>query len=152
VRSVHGFTATVGHERIEVEDDAVAALRFANGALGVIEGSTASYPGFLKRIELSGTGGSIILEEESLKAWDFDRPLPEDEQIRARFFVKTTTGGGAADPAALGFQAHRRQFDDFLDALEAGRPPAVDGVEARKAVRIIEAIYESARESRPVLI
>jgi UDP-N-acetyl-2-amino-2-deoxyglucuronate dehydrogenase len=152
VDSVTAFTATVGHPRIEVEDDAVAALRFKNGALGAIEASTAAYPGSLKRIELSGTEGSIVLEEESLLTWSFARALPDDAGIRERFSAKATSGGGASDPAAIGIQGHQRQFEDFLDALEAGRSPDVDGAEARKSVRIIEAIYESARESRSVFL
>ena len=150
VESVQAFTATLGHERIEVEDVAVAALRFAGGALGVIEGSTAAFPGFLKRIELSGTGGSVILEEESLKAWEFSDSRPEDEEIRNRFGAGSASGGGAADPAAIGFEAHQRQFQDFLRAVDTGCPPLIDGAEARKAVEIIEAIYTGARKGRPV--
>ncbi len=66
VDSVSAFTGTRGHERIEVEDVSVAALHFKNGAFGVIEGSTAVFPGFLKKIEISGTHGSAILEEETV--------------------------------------------------------------------------------------
>ena len=150
VESVQAFTGTLGHERIEVEDNAVAALRFAGGALGVIEGSTAVYPGFLKRIELSGTRGSAVLEEETLKTWEFAEARPEDEAIRARFAAGASSGGGAADPAAISFEGHRRQFEEFLQALDSGRPPLVDGTEARKSVAIIHGIYESARRGRLV--
>ncbi len=150
VESVQAFTATLGHERIEVEDNAVAALRFASGALGVIEGSTAIYPGFLKRLDICGTGGSAVLEEESLKAWEFAQKRPEDERIREEHSAGTDSGGGAADPAAISFKGHQRQFEDLVEALEAGRKPLVDGVEARKSVAIIDAIYRSAREGKPV--
>jgi predicted dehydrogenase len=150
VESVQAFAGTVGHDRIEVEDNAVAALRFASGAFGVIEGSTAVYPGFLKRIELSGTRGSVVLEEESLRTWEFAEGRAEDEEIRERFSEKGDSGGGAADPGAISFEGHRRQFEDFLQALDSGRPPLVDGPEARKSVAIIEAIYESARDGRLV--
>lgn len=152
IESVQAFTGTVGHERIEVEDNAVVALRFKNGAFGVIEGSTSIFPGFLKRIEISGTEGSVILEEESLKAWDFADELPEDDEIRHKFFAKTGTGGGAADPAAIGFQGHRRQFEDFIEALETGRKPLVDGPEARKSVQIIQTIYQSAEKGKIVML
>ena len=74
-------TATLAHERIEVEDAVVATLRFANGALGVIEATTAAYPGYLKRIEIHGSEGSAVLEEEDLKAWDFAKPRKEDKAI-----------------------------------------------------------------------
>jgi predicted dehydrogenase len=145
VESVQAFTGTLGHQRIEVEDNAVAALRFRNGAFGVIEGSTSVYPGFLKRIEISGTKGSVILEEETLKAWDFAEGLPEDVDIRSKFGAGAETGGGAADPAAISFEGHRRQFEEFISALEQGRSPLVDGREAKKAVEIIQAIYASAK-------
>ncbi len=146
VESVQAFTGTIGHKRIEVEDNAAAALRFRNGAFGVIEGSTSVYPGFLKRIEISGTKGSVILEEETLKAWDFAEGLPEDEEIREKFGAGTETGGGAADPAAISFEGHRRQFEEFITSLEQGRSPLVDGREAKKAVQIIQAIYASAKK------
>lgn len=152
VESVQSFAATLGHERIEVEDTAVAAVRFQNGALGAIEGTTASYPGFLKRIEISGTHGSAILEEESLKAWEFADPLPQDEATRRELADETATGGGAGDPGAIGFEGHQKQFEDFLTALQTGGRPKVDGAEARKAVQIIEAIYRSAREARAVKV
>jgi UDP-N-acetyl-2-amino-2-deoxyglucuronate dehydrogenase len=150
VDSVQAFTGTVGHKRIEVEDNAVAALRFRNGAFGVIEGSTSVYPGFLKRIEISGTKGSVILEEETLKAWDFAESLPEDEKIRKKFGAGTETGGGAADPGAISFEGHRRQFEEFITSLEQGRSPLVDGREAKKAVEIIQAIYTSAHKGTQV--
>ncbi len=150
VESVQAFAETIGHEGIEVEDNAVAALRFSNGALGVIEGSTAVYPGFLKRIEISGTKGSMILEEQTLKAWDFSESRPEDEQIRKDFSASAQTGGGAADPGALSFEGHRRQFAELLDALENGRAPLVDGTEAKKSVQIVAAIYRSAVSGRSV--
>jgi UDP-N-acetyl-2-amino-2-deoxyglucuronate dehydrogenase len=150
VESVQAFTGTIGHQRIEVEDNAVAALRFKNGAFGVIEGSTSVYPGFLKRIEISGTRGSVVMEEETLKTWEFADTAPGDQTIRKKFGAGAQTGGGAADPAAISFEGHRRQFEEFITALEEGRPPLVDGREARKAVEIIQAIYTSAEKGKPV--
>ena len=150
VESVQAFTGTIGHKRIEVEDNGVAALRFRNGAFGVIEGSTAVYPGFLKRIEISGTKGSMVLEEETLKTWEFAESAPGDEEIRKKHGAGAESGGGASDPAAISFQGHRRQFEEYISALDEGRPPLVDGPEAKKAVEIIQAIYTSAKKSKPV--
>lgn len=150
VESVMAYSATLGHERIEVEDTAVAALRFKNGALGVIEGSTAVYPGFLKRIEISGVSGSAILEEENLKTWSFAEERGGDAAIHERFAAKTASGGGAADPAAIGYHGHRKQFEEVIAAIKAGKKPLVDGREARKAVEIILAIYRSAETGREV--
>ena len=71
VVEVTAHTATLAHERIAVEDVAVATVKFANGALGVIEASTATYPGYLKRIEIHGSEGTAVMEEEDIKVWDF---------------------------------------------------------------------------------
>ena len=142
VESVLAYGATLGHERIEVEDTAVAALRFKNGALGIIEGSTAAYPGFQKRIEISGVKGSVVLEEESFKFWQFADEHPEDKGIIEKFSAKGGSGG-AADPAAIGYHGHKLQFTDIVNAIRAGKKPLIDGREARKAVEIILAIYKS---------
>jgi UDP-N-acetyl-2-amino-2-deoxyglucuronate dehydrogenase len=116
----------------------------------VIEGSTAVFPGFLKRIEISGTQGSAILEEANLKAWTFSEERAEDRVIGEKFAPKIETSGGAADPAAISFQGHQRQFENMVAAITTGVNPLVDGREARKAVEIILAIYQSAREGRKV--
>lgn len=144
VRSVQAYKGVRGHKRIEVEDTAVAALEFQSGAMGVLEGSTAVFPGFLKRIEISGTEGSAVLEEEDLKTWAFSTEDREDEEIRERYSAETATGGGASDPGAIGTEGHRKQFADFVGALDTGRSLELDGLEARKAVALVLAIYQSA--------
>jgi len=98
VVEIQAHTAMLAHERIEVEDTAVATLRFANGALGVIEAATSVFPGYLKRIEIHGTGGSAVLEEEDFKAWDFAKPRKEDAAIHEQMQKHQSTGGGASDP------------------------------------------------------
>ena len=150
VKAVHAFTDTLAHERIEVEDAAVAALRFENGALGVIEGTTAAYPGMFKKTEISGTHGTVILEEEDIVKWEFDPEIPEDVQIRKNFAQKTDTGGGASDPRAINHANHRRQMENLINGLETDASHLVDGREGRKAVEIILAIYQSSREGRTV--
>lgn len=152
VTAVSAYTATLGHGGIEVEDNAVAMVRFTNGAFGVIEASTAVYPGFLKRLEISGTRGSVVLEESSLKTWRFLDEKPDDEEIRRSFGVEEYSGGGASDPLAISFEGHRKQLEDLLRAVDEGRPPLIDGLEARKAVEIVLAVYESARSGREVLL
>jgi len=150
VEEVQALTETIGHERIEVEDNAVALLRFRSGALGVIEGSTSVYPGFLKRIELSGTKGSVIMEEEDLKTWCFTKELPEDREIRNQFISRTKSGGGASDPGSIDFRGHQYQFENMVEAIKNNNEPLINGYEARKAVEIILGIYKSAREGKKV--
>ncbi|MCZ6680862.1 MAG: Gfo/Idh/MocA family oxidoreductase [Candidatus Poribacteria bacterium] len=150
VKAVQAFTHTMTHERIEVEDVAVAALRFENGALGVIEGTTTAYPGLLKRTEISGSNGTVILEEEDIIKWEFEPETPEDAEILQRFSETRSGGGGAADPRAISHENHRRQMENLINAIEAGTPHLVDGREGRKAVEIILAIYKSSQEGRMV--
>ena len=152
VESVKAYTQTLGHERIEVEDVATAVLRFRNGALGVIEGSTAVYPGYLKKIEISGIDGSMVLEESSLIKWNFKEELEGDASIRSNFAAKTDSGGGASDPGAISFKPHQWQFEDFISSLDSGRKSVVEGDEGRKAVEIILAVYESAEKGREVFL
>ena len=150
VADISSRTATLAHERIEVEDTAGAVISFKSGAIGIIEGSTAAYPGFLKRIEICGSEGSAIIEEESLKFWQFKNERPEDAEIRAEYADFTSTGGGAGDPKAIGFHGHASEFADIIDALNTGRDPEITGREARKAVEVIEAVYRSSREGKTV--
>jgi UDP-N-acetyl-2-amino-2-deoxyglucuronate dehydrogenase len=150
IESVQAYTATLGHT-IEAEDTAAAALRYTGGALGVIYGTTASYPGQFRRFEITGTQGTVINVENSITLWEFADKRPEDEDIRRRF-MKIEGGGGVADPAAIGHENHRRNFRAFLDALDKDEPFLISGPEARKAVEVILAIYASARQQRAVSI
>ncbi|MDZ4656714.1 MAG: Gfo/Idh/MocA family oxidoreductase [Bythopirellula sp.] len=152
VAKVQAFTATLAHKRIEVEDVATATLTFANGALGVIEATTAVYPGYLKRIELHGTQGSAVLEEEDIKSWEFAKKARGDEAILAAMKNQKSKGGGAADPAAIGHHGHAKQFQDFVKAIHNDTTPAIDGPEARKSVEIILAIYKSAKTGKAVTL
>jgi UDP-N-acetyl-2-amino-2-deoxyglucuronate dehydrogenase len=150
VVEVRALTGLLAHERIAVEDVAVAAVRFENGALGTIEASTAAYPGYLKRIEIHGDAGSAVLEEEDLVKWDFAKKTKADEQLLKKMSERKSTGGGAADPAAIGHHGHARQFQDFVTAVRKCIKPAIDGPEGRRAVEIILAIYQSAETGKAV--
>ncbi len=147
---VHAFSACRAHKRIEVEDVAVAAIRFKNGALGVIEGATSAWPGHAKRIELCGDQGGVATREDDLVAWTFARPAKGDAALLRRLGARDTGKGGAADPKAISFVGHQRQFEDFVTALRTGRAPMVDGPEGRKAVELILAIYRSAKTGKSV--
>ena len=114
VGRVNARTATRLHA-IEVEDTALALLEFENGAMGTIEATTAAYPGFPRRVEITGTRGSLMNE---------DPP-------------RTATVADATP--------HRRVLQDFIEAVQTGRRPACDGREGRRSVAVVEAIYRSAR-------
>ncbi|MEC8841683.1 MAG: Gfo/Idh/MocA family oxidoreductase [Candidatus Poribacteria bacterium] len=150
VESIQAFTDTLAHKRIDVEDVAVAALRFKNGALGVVEGTTAVYPGSLKKFEFSGTKGTIVLEEEDIITWEFEEEAPEDAEIKQQFTEKKSGGGGASDPRAINHDNHRRQMINLIQSIENNIPHLVDGREGRKAVEIILAIYQSSKAGKTV--
>ena len=150
VAEVQAYTDTLAHERIEVEDTAVATLRFANGALGVIEASTAAFPGYLKRIELHGSHGSAVLEEEDIVKWDFAKKARGDAAVLEAMANSTSTGGGAADPSSIGHHAHTLQLQDFVDSIRKDLTPSVADAEGRKPVELILAIYKSAKTGKAV--
>lgn len=150
VESLTADVATLAHERIEVEDVATASIRFKNGALGVIEATTAAFPGMLKKIEIHGSSGSVVIEEEDIKTWQFAKMTARDKKIAAEFGSITETGGGAADPSAIGHAAHAHQFRDFLNSIKKGTKPAIDGHEGRRSVEIILAIYQAAQSGKRV--
>ena len=133
VLEVKSFSTTTGVHRMETEDLAAAAVRFENGALGVVHATTAAYPGFPERIELIGTQGTAILEGTSLRAHFIGGDALE---------LKTESGGGGtgADPMAFPHDWHRSLLTDFLDAVERGHEPRVNGEEALKVHRFIDAL------------
>jgi UDP-N-acetyl-2-amino-2-deoxyglucuronate dehydrogenase len=139
------------HTGIEAEDTAAATLRFASGALGSIEATTAAYPGFNKRIEITGSNGSCILEDDRILAWEFRDPKPEDAAIKAAGQT-VDMGSGATNPTAINFYGHQLQLQDLVDAVRENRRPAVEGREARNAVALIRAIYASAESGKPVKV
>jgi predicted dehydrogenase len=149
---VTGFTATLAHERIEVEDTAVGCLRFASGAVGVIQAATSVHPGLPKTIAIHGDRGTVVVEQEDVLRWEFAPEVDEDRAVRQRFAQKVGASGGASDPSAISHVYHARQLTDFVHALETGGKPLVDGREGRKAVEVILAIYESAKTGRTVTL
>ncbi|MGL5094468.1 MAG: Gfo/Idh/MocA family protein, partial [Planctomycetia bacterium] len=150
VAEVAAFTSRLAHERIEVEDTAVAALRFANGALGTITATTSVYPGLLKTMAVHGDKGSVVIEQDRILRWEFAEPDPRDDEIRTTYAKTSATTGGASDPKAISYHGHARQLADFVAAVRTNTQPRVTGSEGRKAVEIILAIYESQTTGRTV--
>jgi predicted dehydrogenase len=152
VAAVSAMTATLAHERIEVEDTAVASLRFKNGALGTIEAATSAFPGLLKRTEIHGDRGSARVEQDDITLWEFQEKVPSDNEVFAAMAGQTGFKAGASDPRGITHIGHRDQLADFLRAIDEGRAPLVDGREGRKSVEIIRAIYRSAESGAQVML
>ena len=133
--------------RIESEDTCVAALRFASGAFGTIEGTTATWPGWSRRIEICGEHGSVVMEDDDIARWDFRDARPEDEKVRT-MRESAAMGSGAAAPMNIKIEGHVRQIQDFIDGINEKRPFFIEGAEARKAVALVRAIYDSAASGR----
>jgi predicted dehydrogenase len=147
--SVHATTAALTHSDIEVEDNAVATFRFADGMLGTLAASTSCAPGFPKRLELCGDKGSIVLEDDTLVRWVFEDEQPEDEAIRAGN-PDADHSSGASDPMAISHEGHRLLIEDLCAAIATGRDPMISGREGMRAVNLICAIYLSARTGAAV--
>lgn len=144
VQEVSGYTGTLAHERIEVEDTGVACLKFASGAIGVMEATTAAWPGLLKRTEIHGSTGTVVVEQDSILKWEFADAGPDDVRLVEELGGSSATSGGAADPKAISFVGHQMQLQDFVDAVAEGRRPKVDGAEGRRSVEVILALYQAA--------
>jgi len=152
VAELSAQSATLAHERIEVEDVVTASLKFKNGALGVIEATTAAFPGMLKKIEIHGSQGSAVIEEEDIKTWQFAEEQPDDQSIIEKYASMTETGGGAGDPSAIGHASHAKQFANVIAAINNQEQLKIDGVEGRKSVEVIMAIYEAAKTGKRIKI
>ena len=143
VESVFARTRTALHD-IEVDDLVIACLDFPGGAVATLETTTAAFPGYPRRIELTGTNGTIIVEGNQVIAVDLREPvaepLPEPRPARP-----STNAATVSDVSG-----HRRVLEDFLAAVESGGTPKSSGREGRRSVALIEAIYESSRTGAPV--
>ncbi|MCU0242263.1 MAG: Gfo/Idh/MocA family oxidoreductase [Vicinamibacteria bacterium] len=148
VASVCGFADHLLHRGIEAEDTAVAALRFESGAMGVIEASTALYPGAARRIELAGERGSVVFEGNRVREWRLREPAQSGDAQPPT----AAAADGAADPMSIDVAPHRKQIEDFVAAIDEDRPPRVDGEEGLQALRIVLAIYRASTEGRSVAL
>ncbi|MGF9711292.1 Gfo/Idh/MocA family oxidoreductase [Paenibacillus sp. JMULE4] len=146
VESVFAYTATLARE-IEVEDTAVAALKYKSGAFGIIQAATSVYPGQETRFEIHGDQGTIEFGDEGIKQWTFmghDEPAP---------VLEDTLGlASSSNPQQISIAGHYFYVDDMIQAIRGNREPHVNGEEARKSVDLILAIYESARSGKEVKV
>jgi UDP-N-acetyl-2-amino-2-deoxyglucuronate dehydrogenase len=163
VVEVTSYTGLIAHERIEVEDTAVAILKFTNGALGSIVATTAAYPGLTTRIAVHGDRGSAIIDDDELtyfhaagegqegEVYGAGGGENQAEEVMERYGQAGPGPGAGADPGSLSM-SHHDQIRDFVEAVRDGREPLVNLQEGRKPLAIIQGIYESARTDGPVRI
>jgi predicted dehydrogenase len=134
---------TLNHQ-IEVEDGAMAILEYADKRLGLIQATTAAFPGYPERLEFYGTNGSVVYHKGKAELeWHLVEPR-EDRTDTAQ------VSSGAANPMDITAAAHTTQFQDFANAVREHRKPFVDGLEGRKSVELIQAIYRSARANEAI--
>jgi predicted dehydrogenase len=145
VRRVFAIARTARHT-IEVEDTLVATLDFANGAVATLEATTAALPGYPRQVEITGTEGTIVLQQDRLLAADLRAPFPGLVPGEA------DANESARSPAVSDVRGHRAALEDFVAAIREGRPPRCDGREGRRSLAVVEALYRSAREGAPVTL
>jgi len=160
---VYAHTAQLAHERLEVEDTAAATVRFASGALAVIHCTTAAYPGLTARLQIHGSRGSAIIDNDQLRyfhagdgavAANLRSAAVTGNQVEAVLGHAVATGDEFAtarnepDGFLLG---HLRQYDDIAGAIRDKRPPLVDADEALLSLALVRALYVSATLGKPVL-
>jgi UDP-N-acetyl-2-amino-2-deoxyglucuronate dehydrogenase len=161
VDEVTAYTGLLAHERIEVEDTAVAILKFSGGALGTIVATTAAYPGLTAKIAVHGDRGSAIIDDDKLRyfhaagegqegdAYGAGGAENQAAEVMERIGEVESGTGAGADPGNLSM-AHRDQIQDFVEAVRDGREPSINLEEGRKPLAIIQGIYQSARTGGPV--
>jgi UDP-N-acetyl-2-amino-2-deoxyglucuronate dehydrogenase len=137
VAEVSGYATTTSVHRMETEDLVCAAVKFAGGALGVIEATSSAYPGFPERIEITGTTATAMLAGTRLQVFHHDGRVTD-------VAPDSTAGGTGADPMAFPHDYHRALLVDYLDALDEGREPAVNGEEALNVHRLIGALLAAS--------
>ncbi len=146
VSELFGYWQLGSLHKIESEDVVNAVVRYRNGATGVIQASTAFWPGYTERTEFHGTKGTAIISGDKLTTWDVEddsgEPAPVDREVAS----------GASDPMAISLEPFERQFLDFGEAIRAGRPPLISGEEGYHALEIVDAVYRSCRTGEKVAL
>ena len=167
VKSVAATMATRAHERIEVEDIVSATIEFESGAVGTLLAATCMYPGYRQGLEVYGTGGTALIENNRMRHAQFtdgtekrgmfgvEAKEPEIKDFKAQGAeTEENSGGthGASDPTAIELNGHVEHFKDLIGAIAENRDTFMNGKEARNALELILAVYQSARSGQRVYL
>jgi len=145
VERVYAATRTALHS-IEVEDTAVACLEFAGGAIGTLEAATSAFPGMPRRVELTGSEGTIVVEHDHVVSVQLRTPPEPPPQSDG------SANPSATSPVVSDIRGHARVLEDFVSAIRTGATPLCDGHEGRRSVELVEALYRSARAAAAVAL
>jgi predicted dehydrogenase len=144
VKRVYAKSMTALHN-IESEDTVVSTLEFASGAIGTIEAATSVFPGYDRRIEITCSEGTIVFEHDRIIRSDLKKP-----SLLALESQPQDTNRSSSSPIVTDVTGHKRILEDFIEAILTGNKPRCDGYEGRRSVRLVQAIYKSARIGQPV--
>lgn len=145
---VEARMTNLGHPGVQLEDTVLAFLTFENGAQGVVEASTAMWPGTDVRIEINGTNGTAIMAGERMVTWAFRDERPEDAEIRN--YGNAAQATGASGAAAFGAEDHQVVIQDLIDAVREDREVVIPVSTVRPTLEIVLAMYQSAARQAPV--
>ncbi|HVT95689.1 MAG TPA: Gfo/Idh/MocA family oxidoreductase [Bryobacteraceae bacterium] len=143
---VFGNWQIAAAHKMESEDVVNGLIRYASGATGVVQASTAMWPGYTERIEINGTRGTAILSGDKLTAWDVKDDAGEPAPVAREF------ASGASDPMAISLEPFERQFLDFGDSIQNGRKPVSAGEDGYRALELVLSVYESCRTGAKVAL
>jgi predicted dehydrogenase len=146
VKELFGMWQLGALHKIESEDVVNAVVRYASGATGVIQASTAFWPGYTERTEFHGTKGTAVISGDKLTTWDVENDSGAPEPISKE------VASGSSDPMAISLEPFERQFRDFGDAITHHRKPLVAGEEGLQALEVVDAVYRSCRSGAKVVL
>ena len=148
VKRVQAHMTNLAHPNIPVEDTTLAFVTYQNGAQGVVQASTALWPGTDIRIEVNGEFGTAIMVGERIDTWKFKDERQEDEEIR--HYGSAAVATGATGAAALGFHDHQAVIEDMAAAIASGGEPMITLASVRPTLEWALAMYLSAKQDAAV--
>ena len=146
VISVQAASRTLLHH-IETEDTLVALLEYEDGSIGTVQATTSVYPGFQRKLSISGTEGTIVLSEDAIEVWELQNHVARSPTPEMETQLKT-----GSRPDGMDCSLHQRQLEDFVYCIQHKKQPFIDAKEGRKAVAIICAIYEAAKTGKKIYL